>query len=70
MYNKATFKKIDTQKLEVLKELYDAAISEYEEDPAALDGFLNLKEITDKKLAALTLVANAIMNLDEFLTHA
>ena len=70
MYNKATFKKIDSQKLEVLKELYDAAISEYEEYPAALDGFLNLKEITDKKLAALTLVANAIMNLDEFLTHA
>ena len=70
MYNKATFKKINAQKLEVLKDLYDAAITEYEEDPAALDGFLDLKEITDKRLAALTLVANAIMNLDEFLTHA
>ena len=31
-----TFKKIDTQKLEVLKELYDAAISEYEEDKKIL----------------------------------
>ena len=70
MYNKATFKKINAQKLEVLKDLYDAAITEYEEDTAALDGFLDLKEITDKRLAALTLVANAIMNLDEFLTHA
>jgi hypothetical protein len=34
-----------------------------------LHDFFGLKEDIDKNTASLAVVANAIMNLDEFLTH-
>ena len=46
------------------------AIKQYENDPESLKEFLDIKEETNKHHAGLTIVASAIMNLDEFLTHA
>ncbi|MEK9613470.1 MAG: DUF1553 domain-containing protein, partial [Flavobacteriaceae bacterium] len=69
MYEKATFNPIKEDTLTVLMELYQTASKEYEQNPSALESFLELSK-TDKHHAALTVVANAIMNLDEFLTHA
>ena len=69
IYKKATYKNINNFKLESLVELYNSAIKQYENDPKSLNEFLNIED-TDKHHAGLTIVANAIMNLDEFLTHA
>ena len=70
IYEKATFKKLNNIKLESLVNLYNNAIKQYENDPESLKEFLDIKEETNKHHAGLTKVARAIMNLDEFLTHA
>ncbi len=70
MYEAAIFKKINPDTFEILKQLYLAALIEYEQKPDQLDNFFGNKNMQEISLAALTLVANAIMNLDEFLTHA
>jgi hypothetical protein len=69
IYEKATYKKINNVKLQSLVTLYNNAINQYEDDPESLKQFLDIED-TDKHHAGLTIVANAIMNLDEFLTHA
>ncbi|NAS14387.1 PSD1 and planctomycete cytochrome C domain-containing protein [Poritiphilus flavus] len=70
LYQKATFKKIDDQKLGVLKELYTVSLKEFRADETSVQGFLSLEAPTEPEIAALTIVANAIMNLDEFLTKS
>jgi len=57
------------ESLNVLRNLYDTAFLEFKENPEVLDSFLDIEK-TNLHHAALTIVANAIMNLDEFLTHA
>lgn len=69
-FQKATFSEINKEKLEILKNLYDQAMIEFETEGEHVRGFMGLKEAPTQKLAALTVVANAIMNLDEFLTKA
>ena len=69
IYYKATYSEIKSESLEVLRNLYQAALMEFTENPEALEQFLDIKSTTLHH-AALTMVANAIMNLDEFLTHA
>ena len=69
IYEKATYKKINNVKLQSLVNLYNNAINQYEDDPESLKEFLDIED-SDKHHAGLTIVANAIMNLDEFLTHA
>ncbi|WP_047246208.1 PSD1 and planctomycete cytochrome C domain-containing protein [Maribacter thermophilus] len=69
-YKKATFSEINSEKLEVLKNLYNQALEEFETQNEFQENFAGLQEKPTKKLAALTIVANAIMNLDEFLTKA
>jgi hypothetical protein len=69
IYKKTTYKNINNYKLESLVALYKKAIKKYENDPESLKEFLNIED-TNKHHAGLTIVANAIMNLDEFLTHA
>ena len=69
IYKKATFKNINTVTLNSLVNLYNNAIEKYENDPESLKDFLNIED-SDIHHAGLTIVANAIMNLDEFLTHA
>lgn len=69
-YQKATFSKITPEKLEALKELYEESLSEFATNEVISGNFFALKEQPSTQLAALTVVANAIMNLDEFLSKA
>lgn len=69
-FEKATFSKIDQEKLVVLKNLYDDALMDFESGMETELNFLGLSERPSNRIAALTVVANAIMNLDEFLTKA
>ena len=69
-YKKATYADISKEKLETLVQLYQTALTEFNKDENATKLFLNLEEKPTANLAALAIVANAIMNLDEFLTRA
>ena len=69
MYRSAVYKEIEPKVLNNLISLYSIAQKEFEEDNLKLDNFFDLGNKIDIKLASLAIVANAIMNLDEFLTH-
>lgn len=69
-YEKATFKKITPATLNALNELYQTSFNEFSKNPKASELFLSFEKQPTAELSALTLVANAIMNLDEFLTKA
>lgn len=69
-YEKATLKKITPTRLKVLKELYQNSLQEFSKNNEAPKVFLSFEKQPTPELGALTLVANAIMNLDEFLTKA
>ncbi|MDT7828183.1 PSD1 and planctomycete cytochrome C domain-containing protein [Pricia sp. S334] len=69
-YEKATYSKITPEKLGALKALYEESLSEFENTEAIKGQFFVLEESPNPRLAALTVVANAIMNLDEFLSKA
>jgi len=69
-FERATLSKINEEKLKILKNLYDQAIDEFSLETAMEHHFIGLEKKPSIKLAALTIVANAIMNLDEFLTKA
>ena len=60
---------VDDAKLDALVKLYEEAIKTFQDDSDQLQDFFGLKEDIDKNTASLAVVANAIMNLDEFLTH-
>jgi hypothetical protein len=69
-YEKATFSQITPQKLKALTELYNASLLEFENEESGGENLLGIEEDLSARLAALTVVANAIMNLDEFLSKA
>ena len=69
MYQKATLRKVDEEKLNDLILLYEEAKLNFENDPDQLVNFFGMDHPTDVKTASLAIIANAIMNLDEFLTH-
>jgi hypothetical protein len=69
MYLKSTYKEISQVTLDALLELHSNSINQFKKRPELIDDFLELGK-TKINHAALTLVANAIMNLDEFLTHS
>ena len=69
MYRKAVYDEIDDEVLDLLKTLYTDAFQDFDQAPEKLQNFFNQETAIDIKLAALAVVANAIMNLDEFLTH-
>ncbi|MCK0136565.1 PSD1 and planctomycete cytochrome C domain-containing protein [Arenibacter sp. S6351L] len=69
-YRKAVLADITEEKLNVLKELYNSSLSDFQEKPKNIKEFIPFETDTDANLAALTVVANAIMNLDEFLTKS
>ena len=69
MYTAATYRTIDDAILNELIALYQKAIEEFKDNDSRLDNFFELGEKLDPKTASLSIVANAIMNLDEFLTH-
>ena len=63
-YRLLTFKDISEKKLEILQGLYQDAASEYKSDTASVHALTNDKSATSE-LAAMTVVANALLNLDE-----
>lgn len=69
-YRLATGKNIPDRKRTALEELYAEALKDFSEEPEKTEQFLN--KIAEKKaeMAALTIVANAILNLDEVITRS
>lgn len=63
-YRMLTFKDIPEKKLTILDRLYDQAINTYKSDTAAVRAITKDKNATTE-LAAMTVVANALLNLDE-----
>ena len=71
-YQEATLQEIGSEKQEILLELYQEALQDFQKDEAAAQEMLGeLNEVAQKtELAALVIVANAILNLDEFITKS
>ena len=69
MYRKALYKDIDPEALNLLETLFNEAYQDFDQTSEKLQNFFNQESVIDKKLASLAIIANAIMNLDEFLTH-
>ncbi|MFC4873707.1 DUF1553 domain-containing protein [Negadavirga shengliensis] len=71
-YEKAVLSSINTEKLSRLEELYHFSKQDFEKDPEAMEKYLEMAGNDEKNLemAALTVVATAILNLDEFLTKS
>ena len=63
-YRLLTFRDIPEAKLNVLNQLYDDAADVYRSDTAALHALTREKDATFR-LGAMTIVANALLNLDE-----
>ena len=69
-YKKATLSEIAPKTLETLKELYEDSLHEFSQNSEATELFLHFEKKPTPELGAMTVVSNAIMNLDEFLTKA
>lgn len=69
-YKRAVLADIDQEKFIVLKELYDRSVTDFKKKPDNIKEFIPADGNRDANLAALTVVANTIMNLDEFLTKS
>ncbi len=69
-YKRATCTEINAATMDTLRKLYGISMEEFKNDPEAMALFLAFEENPSLELSALTIVANAIMNLDEFLTKA
>ncbi|QEH39701.1 DUF1553 domain-containing protein [Chitinophaga sp. XS-30] len=70
-YKAAMYRAVTPAKLEALEKLYGQALEKFRKDPQAAATFLQQQQQTGTEhLAALTVVANAIMNLDEFLSKS
>ncbi|MEK6781545.1 MAG: DUF1553 domain-containing protein [Bacteroidota bacterium] len=66
-YQAALFHSISERKLAVLTTLYNDAVDQYKKDNKAAQHLLKT-ENAQPEAAAMTIVANAILNLDEFIT--
>jgi hypothetical protein len=66
-YKMMLIRDLSHQKLEVLSNLYETALQRYKRDKAATKKFTTLED-GSPQLAALTIVANAMLNLDEVVT--
>jgi hypothetical protein len=73
-YNLLFFKELNSKNTAIFEQLYQQALAEYQKKPQEANKLINSqlvnKQINPKQinLAALTVVANAMMNLDEFIT--
>lgn len=63
-YRLLTFKEIDNEKLSILNQLYQDALNVYQADTAAVKAITKDKQGTGQ-FAAMTVVASALLNLDE-----
>lgn len=68
-YKAAMYKDITPAKLAALEKLYAQALEQFRKDEKEKDTFMNAKDAPVHE-AALTVVANAILNLDEFLSKS
>ncbi|HEX6891128.1 MAG TPA: hypothetical protein VF141_10545, partial [Chryseolinea sp.] len=66
-YRNILIRDISDQKLDVLEGLYDDALKEYRQDKVAATKLAAERNATPE-LAAMTIVANALLNLDEVIT--
>ena len=69
MFEFATLRKLSEEKLSSLINLYNESSSFYAKSPEELENFYLESKNVSNKVASLAIVASAIMNLDEFLTH-
>jgi hypothetical protein len=69
-YQQALFQTLEPEKEQVLLSLYETALEDFSNNPNALQEFMGLPQNPNAELAALTVVANAIMNLDAFITKS
>ncbi|MFN4144851.1 MAG: DUF1553 domain-containing protein [Runella sp.] len=67
-YRLLTYRNIPSKRLEVLQKLYQKALVEYQKDPVATKKLLANDGDATPQLAALTVTANAMLNLDEVVT--
>ncbi|WP_378410420.1 DUF1553 domain-containing protein [Rhodocytophaga aerolata] len=67
-YKLATLREPTAAKLAILKQLYTNSLSYYKEKPEEVGAILGEEQSTNTQLAALTVVSNAILNLDEVIT--
>ena len=68
-YEKMILTPISEQKLTALEKLHEEAIAQYSKNPSELDSFFGWKDQkVNSEQAAMTVVANAMLNLDEFIT--
>ena len=63
------YRKLSDDKLNSLINLYNESSDFYTKSPDGLNDFYLGNKKVSKKVASLAIVASAIMNLDEFLTH-
>jgi len=66
-FKMATYKNIDDKSLAALTKLYNTALSQYQADTAGAAKLIANKN-GEPAIAALTVVANAMLNLDELVT--
>lgn len=68
-YQKLMLTQISAKKLEALEDLYQVSLKEFEQNPKSMQEFMTANfEKINPELASMTVVANALLNLDEFLT--
>lgn len=67
-YYLLTYKKAPAGKLEVLKKVYGEALSEFRSDTSRVREFLVYTRERKPEVAAMTLTANVLLNLDEVIT--
>ena len=70
LYEDALYVTPSEEKITLLLDLYEAALKEYSAFPEQLNAFFGTEETPEKEVAALAIVANAVMNLDEFITRS
>ena len=64
-----TYHAIDDKSLNALQELYTIAYNHFEDDGDKARKMLGGKDKNDAKTAALVVVTNALLNLDEVVTR-
>ena len=69
-YERATYTQITPATLKTLRSLYEESLKEFKRNSGSAELYLHFETKPSPELSALTIVANAIMNLDEFLTKA
>ena len=67
-YQQMLYKPIPAQKLKIFDELYRKALADYKVNPAKVKELMGTTDNKSPETAALVIVANAMLNLDEVVT--